>query len=321
MRIEPNHLTKDVGLKFDNQVILGIEEVTDFIESNQSCFEEMDLKPLQGSHMLYGYNSLGYAVKIGYQDSHIQRIIISSKAPKYKRMKAIIAYDGFQYNGFQIQDKQKTIQGELSEIISSVNNEKTNVHGASRTDTGVHANYYVCHFDSKRKFSEDTWKELLNHRLPNDIFVKSMEETHPLFHSRYDVFMKRYVYRIRIGDRNPLKIKYEWAIKDLDINLIQQNLDMLMGTHDFSSFCKGHPDDTVRTIYRAEMVRNGDEIELIFEGNGFLRHMIRIIVYAVVQIATRKHQLSIADIMNEKNRNHTKHMAPACGLYLDYIEY
>jgi len=321
MDIDVLLLTDNVGLKFDDSVILGRENVQKFIEENFDKFQNLDLSRIDESHMLYGYNEFGNPIKIGFNKDGIERIIIFTKSEPKTRFRGVIAYDGHKYAGFQIQANQATIQGVLTDIVSSINGSNTLIQGCSRTDTGVHANNYVFHFDGQREITAKRWKQLLNYRLPNDILVKGIEQVHPLFHSRYDVYKKRYIYKIRLGERNPFQANYEWVLSNLNLDLIQKNLKHLIGTHDFSSFCKGNPDDTIRTLMSAELIMNDDEISLVFEGDGVLRYMVRIIVFALVEIASGKLDMDIEAIIKEKNRAHTKHMAPACGLYLDEIIY
>ncbi len=191
-------LDKSIGLKFNTQIILGREEVITFLEEHKIYFAELDVSPIEDSKMIYGYNKLGNPVKLGFDGQAIQRIVLVTKTLKTIRYKAVCTYDGHRYNGFQIQKNHNTIQGELTKIISSVNGKDTLVQGASRTDTGVHALNYVFHFDSDKSLSESRWLELLNYQLPNDIHIKSICKTHPLFHSRYDVHMKRYIYKIKL---------------------------------------------------------------------------------------------------------------------------
>jgi len=321
MELDLDLLTQDVGLKYDEQVILGREKVLNFIESHADDFNDLDLSRIGESHMLYGYNKDHFPIKIGFSGEGIQRIVLVKNDSSFHRVRIDIAYDGHRYSGFQIQDKHLTVQGVLTEIISVINGLGTLIQGCSRTDTGVHANNYVCHFDTERDFSESRWLELLNYRLPNDIIVKKVEFVHPLFHSRYDVYKKRYIYKLRIGERDPFKSNYVWVVPKLNLDILETNLNQLVGTHDFLSFCKGQPDDTVRTVMKTKMKTKNDDIYLIFEGDGFLRYMIRIIVQALVEIASGKLSVDISEIIAEKNRQHTKHMAPASGLYLDEITY
>lgn len=321
MKLDINNLHPDVGLKCDETVILGKDDVSNFIAEHMDKFSDLNMKSIHDSQMLYGYNADGNPIKIGFENRMIRRIILITEPVTRKRFVAKIAYDGHLYNGFQIQKDQKTIQGELTKIVSNINGYDTLIQGASRTDTGVHANNYVIHFDTIRDLSSEQWLELLNHQLPKDILVRTVEETHPIFHSRYDVYKKKYIYKLNMDDQDPFMIHYEWSIPEINLDILQENLNQLIGTHNFLSFCKGTPDSPERTIYNAEVIVKNNEIHLVFEGNGFLRYMIRILVYALVQIASQKIDVSITDILKERSRKHTKNLAPASGLYLDEITY
>jgi tRNA pseudouridine38-40 synthase len=321
MKLDIELLHEDVGFKLDELVFLGKSSVKEAVREHANLFEGIAVSPINNSHMAYGYNKLGNPIKLGFDGELINRIVLLTKTDESIRYKGIISYDGHRYNGFQVQKDQPTIQGELTKVISVVNGNETLIQGASRTDAGVHALNYVFHFDTDKPLTKQKWFEYLNYQLPKDIQVKSLEEIHPLFHSRYDVYKKRYIYKIMLNERDPLRINYEWYLENLDINILKQNLIQLIGTHDFASFCKGQPSSTIRTIYKTDLKRNGGELVLSFEGNGFLRYMIRIIVYSLVQIANGNLDISIADIIKEKSRKYTKNLAPACGLYLEEIIY
>lgn len=321
MDIDVKYLHENVGFKLDELVIIGKKEATKVLKKNACLFQNISLHKIDNSHMLYGFNELGNPIKIGFEGDLISRIIILTTKVNYERFKVCIAYDGSRYAGFQIQKNETTIQGELTKAISFVNNDETLVQGASRTDAGVHATNYVFHFDTDKDLTEDQWLKYLNHQLPKDIYVKTLAEVHPLFHARYDVFKKRYIYKIKLGERDPLRINYEWFIETLNVERLKKIIEELVGEHDFTSFCKGNPGATKRTIFDVDVIQNEHDVELVFVGNGFLRYMIRIIVYALVQIANGNLLLSVTDLINEKSREHTKHLAPAIGLYLDEIMY
>ena len=314
-------LDDEIGLKFNENIILGKNNVNGFITNHHELFNELNLESIDNSQMLYGYNSLGNPIKLGFNGEKIKRIIVISNSISTNRYKAIISYDGSRYSGFQIQKNQITIQGELSKAISSINNIRTSVHGASRTDAGVHALEYVFHFDAFNKLTPSRWKALLNYQLPKDIYVSSVKSVHPLFHSRYDVYKKEYVYRIRVKEKNPFMIKYEWQIDDINIDVLKQQIEQIIGTHDFLSFCKGQPISSIRTIFNAKVIEEGSLISLVFEGDGFLRYMIRILVYTLVEVSKGHLKMNISEILDEKSRKHTKHLAPASGLYLNKITY
>lgn len=320
MSINLHNLSDNVAIKYNDELHFGKESVIKFIKKNGNLFLDFDVNPIGNSHMLYGYNSLGNPVKIGFDKGKIQRIIMTSPQ-KYHRFLMTVSYDGKEYAGFQIQEDQPTIQGELSKIISAVNDEETLVQGASRTDAGVHAINQKAHFDSTRDIKSEKWLEILNHQLNKHIYVKSIIEVHPLFHSRYDVYKKRYTYRLKTKSFNPLKYDYSWYVENIDMEILKKSMEEIVGTHDFISYSKGEVKDTVRKIFNTEISENYYGINLIFEGNGFLRNMIRLLVQHMVELATGNSDVSVTDVLKEKSREHTKHMAPPNGLYLEEVIY
>lgn len=321
MRLAECAIHDDIGLKVDALVVLGKKDVTNYIDDHPDLFEGIDVSAFEGSAMLYGKTANGHHIKLGFKDAYLQRIVLVTKPLVYQRYKAVMSYDGHLYNGFQIQKNQPSIQGELTKVISSINGVNTLVQGASRTDTGVHAFNYVFHFDGHREISEGRWLELMNHHLPKDMHIKQVLKTHPLFHARYDVLKKRYVYKIKLGDMDPFRYFYEWHIKILDVDILKTNIQQVIGKHDFTSFCKGTPDSPYRTVYDARVEQQGDHLDLWFEADGFLRYMIRILVRSLVDIASGKQDITITELLSQKSRKHTKHLAPPRGLYLSEIIY
>ncbi|PKK95352.1 MAG: tRNA pseudouridine(38-40) synthase TruA [Tenericutes bacterium HGW-Tenericutes-5] len=315
------NLNQNVALKVDDLVILNKELVEDYIAKNKELFEEITFTDHLNYHMKYGYNKNHNPVKIAFLDNEIQRIIIKTKNFSQKRVRIDLMYDGSAYHGFQIQANGKTIQGELSKLISEVNNKEILVQGASRTDALVHAKMQVIHFDDESNLSKEEWLRFLNNRLPKDIFITNIELMHPLFHSRYDVYEKEYVYKIKLGDYDPFLLNYAWNIEYLDFVRLNDQIKKIIGTHDFTSFAKGIKGDNVRTIYKSGYKLDDDILEIHITGNGFLRYMVRLIIAHAINYATKKIDIDILEILNEKSRRHTKNLAPAEGLYLNKIIY
>ena len=309
------------GMKVDKALYLDIENVSDFITSHKDTFQNVCLEGFDGSRMLYGENEKCQLFKVGYTFDKISRIIISSKLPKTKRVGMVVSYDGTGFFGFQSQTKARTVQKTIETILSEINGQATICHGASRTDTGVHAINQVIDFETSNQFSEDRWLYVMNRKLPSDIYVKKVFFAHPLFHSRYDVYKKEYRYILNTNEYDPLKGNYEWTVDKLDLKILRDNLAQLVGTFDFTSFCTGEKDDMQRTIYEASAFEKEGIITLVFVGGGFLHHMIRLIVFQLVQLATNKSERTIRMLLEEKSRAHTTRMAPAAGLYLANVEY
>ena len=151
--------------------------------------------------------------------------------------------------------------------------------------------------------------------------IMNIEIVHPLFHSRYDVYEKEYLYKIKLGDYDPFLLNYAWNIEYLDFLRLNDQLKKIIGTNDFTSFAKGIKGDNIRTIYQSGYKLDDDILEIYISGNGFLRYMVRLIIAHVVNYATKKTDMDILCILDEKSRKNTKELAPAGGLYLNKIIY
>jgi tRNA pseudouridine38-40 synthase len=197
----------------------------------------------------------------------------------------------------------------------------TVLNGASRTDTGVHAAGQVVHFDTTRTIPPDRWKVILNHSLSPDLHVVDASYAHPLFHSRFDVHEKEYRYTIDQGEFDPLRRRYAWYTEAFDVSILEREMKSVLGTHDFTSFCTGEQDIPIRTIREARVERDGTKVVLVFIGEGFLHHMIRILVATLVRIAQGRMKEDIASLIAARSRVKTKEIAPAAGLCLMRVKY
>lgn len=239
------------------------------------------------------------------------------------------AYDGSKYSGYQKQPKMKTIQGELEKALKQLNAGKSvSLVASGRTDAGVHAYNQRAHFDFDTKISCDKIKQGLNSLIPDDIYVKKIFEVDENFHARYDVKAKEYIYKINMGNYNPIEKDYVYQYnKKLDISEMERALKYLEGTHDFRSFVKidEEKDDYVRTIVQTTLfrdVKNVNEITISILGTGFMRYMVRNIVGMLIEIGEGKYKSEeIIDILRAKDRTKAGICAPACGLYLRDVYY
>ena len=150
------------------------------------------------------------------------------------------AYDGSKYKGFQKQPKAKTIQGEIEKALKILNNdEKVEIHASGRTDAGVHALNQKAHFDMDLKMPIEKLQKALNSLLPNDIYVKSIVEVSDTFHARYNVKAKEYIYKINMGEYNPIEKDYVYQYnKRLDVVEMERALKYLEGTIILNLFLK-----------------------------------------------------------------------------------
>jgi tRNA pseudouridine38-40 synthase len=264
----------------------------------------------------------GGLIKIFSYDDWIGKIIWFEPSVVRQRIKLTLEYDGTLFAGFQMQKDLRTVQSELTDVLTRINDHSTPVTGASRTDAGVHAFGQVAHFDTNHDFSERKWKIILNHALPADLHVVSVKKVHPLFHARFDVDTKEYQYILNLGDYSALRRNQEWSLEHpIDLAVLESELAKIVGTHDFQSFCKGENESTVRTIYEAKMTVKEDHVILSFKGNGFLHNMIRLLVGSMVAIASGVSTVDMTEILSDRNRIHTKYLAPSGGLYLLRINY
>lgn len=245
------------------------------------------------------------------------------------RYKAIIAYDGTNYSGFQRQPNGRTVQEEIEKTLQKMNNgEPVMIHGSGRTDAGVHALGQVIHFDYPEKREIERMRFALDTQTPEDIAVKAVEIVSDEFHSRYHVVEKTYRFKVDIGKpRSPFRRFYAaYYPYPLDIEKMQRAIKDLLGTHDFTSFCAtgSSVTDKVRTIYQADLDINeaGDELTFTFRGNGFLYKMIRILVGTLLKIGNgRMKEDSIPAIIAAKDRNAAGPTAHPEGLYLVEVKY
>jgi tRNA pseudouridine38-40 synthase len=248
-----------------------------------------------------------------------------------RNIKITVAYDGAGFHGWQVQPGVPTIQGALNEAASQITQDKIIVHGASRTDTGVHALGQVAHFRTHSGLSTTEFQRALNGLLPPTIRVAGAEEVGPDFHSRWQAQAKTYRYRIfRRKILSPFDylrvLHYPWP---LDEDAMAAAAREFEGEHDFTSFAaaSGMENDDremTRTIFSSEIVREPqvDEIVYLVRGRSFLRYMVRKMVGTLIEVG--KGKLSPADIsriLAARDRNASGQTAPPEGLYLMSLEY
>ena len=204
-----------------------------------------------------------------------------------KRVGLVVAYDGTNYSGWQIQPNGITIQGVLNDTLSDLLGEKIEIMGASRTDAGVHALGNVAVFDTNTRIPGEKISYALNQRLPEDIRIQLSEEVEPDFHPRYCDSEKTYEYRI-LNRKFPVPTErlysYFYHYK-LDVDKMREATSYLIGRHDFASFCGtgAQVKSTVRTITGIDVWRDGDIVTIRVKGEGFLYNMVRIIAGTLIQ--------------------------------------
>ncbi len=240
-----------------------------------------------------------------------------------------IQYDGTRYKGWQRQKgTEMTIQGKLEKVLSVYAGRELEIQGAGRTDAGVHALEQVAnvHFSDEFAPEPGALKGYLNEYLPEDIRVLSVERAGERFHSRLNARGKRYSYHIIKHDRDCVfQRKYAWkAENDLDIDKMKKAAGYLLGSHDFQSFCSraSKKKSTVRTIHSIDIQETEDLIYLIYEGNGFLHNMVRILTGTLVGTGSGKlSPEEIPEILEKRERQYAGETAPARGLFLEKVYY
>ena len=243
-----------------------------------------------------------------------------------KRLLLTLCYDGTNYHGWQVQKNADTIQSKIQDALQEVLNFRPNVTGCSRTDAGVHANMFCCHFDCDTNISNQKLPMALNAHLPSDIRVLKCEQVDNDFHSRYSCKSKNYIYKIYTGNiASPFSYKYSLHYaKDIDVNLLNEQAKDFIGQYDFSAFCASGSsvDDKTRTVTQFDVYQKDDMIYFSVTADGFLYNMVRIMVGTLLSINEGKiPKNSIKNIIMSKQRSNAGKTAPAHALYLNRVNY
>lgn len=250
-----------------------------------------------------------------------------------RNIKLIIAYDGSEFSGWQRQLHVTTIQGEIERCLCQITQEKVSLHGAGRTDAGVHAEGMVAHFVTATSTSCDGFLCGLNSMLCTAIRILTVSETSSDFHARFAATGKHYIYSVFTG-RIHLPNQRLYALHvtaKLHLDTIRYCLRLLEGSHDFSSFENTGSRDknktsgrgAVRTIYRAACIeKDSDILEFHFIGDGFLRHMVRNMMGTILETGKGKYSVTeFNNILTAKDRSLAGTTAPAHGLTLKEVFY
>lgn len=243
-----------------------------------------------------------------------------------RKIQLIVEYDGTNYAGWQRQENSLAVQQVVEDALSKLTKEKIVIHGASRTDAGVHALGQSAHFKTESKIPADKFSYALNTILPPDVRIRESRQVPDDFHARFCSKGKRYRYLFHAHPHASAinRLTRAHIIYPLDVDRMQREAQTLVGTHDFAAFAASGSvvKDTVRTIYRADLSRDGDEVKLIVEGNGFLYNMVRIIAGTLVGVGTGKLEPgAFAKAIETGNRLDLGVTAPAHGLTLMEVFY
>jgi len=233
-----------------------------------------------------------------------------------------LSYDGSKFYGYQIQKGKTTVEGELEKVLSKIFNKKINTIGASRTDKDVHALSQYCHFDAD-KMDIKRLIHSMNSMINESIHIKKILKVDDKFHSRFNVIKKEYVYKINMGEYNPIEKDYVLQYnKKIDKKLLDEFVFKMSGIHNFRSFTSDKEKDNYQRDLTLTYKVQNNILYLTFKSSGFLRYMIRNIVGLLLDINDGKKSVSDIDkIFMSENRCSCGKCASGCGLYLKEVYY
>jgi tRNA pseudouridine38-40 synthase len=243
------------------------------------------------------------------------------------RYKLLIEYDGAPFAGWQIQADAPTVQGVLTAAVEAFSGEKVAVHGAGRTDAGVHALGQVAHVDLQKEWDTDTVRDALTAQLrPNPVAVLAAERVAEDFDARFSARARHYVYRI-VNRRADLALERgrAWRVpRPLDAKAMQAAAQGLLGKHDFTTFraAECQAKSPVKTLDRLDVAREGDEIRVSASARSFLHHQVRSMVGSLVLVGEgRWSAQDLASALAARDRTACGPIAPPDGLYLVRVDY
>lgn len=244
-----------------------------------------------------------------------------------QNIKIILQYEGTKYQGWQRQEStDNTIQGKLEAILTKMCDKKVEIDGAGRTDAGVHALGQVANFHIDTEMSLEEIMNYINTYLPEDIAVIEIEEVPERFHSRLNAKGKTYCYRVlnsnvpHVFDRRYVTIYPE----TLDVKAMREAAHILCGKHDFKAFTsnKRSKKSTVRTVEEIKIEQIGEEIRFTFKGDGFLYHMVRIMMGTILEVGVHKREVAqLQQLLLQGTREDAGALVPAKGLTLVEVCY
>ena len=240
------------------------------------------------------------------------------------RVKCIVSYDGSQFHGFQIQNHQRTVQGEIQKALRKINEEDVIIHASGRTDAKVHGVHQVFHFDTKKELPEEQWKRAINHFMPNDIYIIEAKYVDEEFHSRYSAVKKEYKYYLSMNEYNPFQTDYIYQYgRVLDIEQMKDAAKIFLGEHDFASYCSyDQYGNTIRTLYTLNIEEKNGIVTFQLIGNGFRRYMVRHIVGGLIQVgAKRISKEKLKEMLDSCGEKKCLFKAKPQGLYLQEVFY
>ncbi|NJN85535.1 MAG: tRNA pseudouridine(38-40) synthase TruA [Leptolyngbyaceae cyanobacterium SL_7_1] len=251
----------------------------------------------------------------------------SASPETVQRVALVIQYLGTHFHGWQRQPRHRTVQEEIEQVLSSVLKRPVTLHGAGRTDAGVHAAAQVAHFDAPILIPAHRWADILNHRLPSDIVIRASAKVDRQWHARFSALWRRYRYTIYTDARPNLFLQastWHYYHGCLDETLMQAALNPLIGRHHLAAF---HRAGSSRKhswveVQDAACIRRGSLIQIELQANGFLYGMVRLLVGLLAEVGRGwRSPEHFTSIWQEQRRDQVKYAAPPNGLCLLRIGY
>lgn len=233
-----------------------------------------------------------------------------------------IAYDGSKFLGFQRLNKGYSVQKSLEKALSIINKEKVEVKGAGRTDRGVHAYGQRVSFELKYNIPPLQLKNAINSLINDYIRVTDCIIVDDDFHARFSVKTKQYTYKVNLANYDPVMVDYVYQCPyHLNVKKMKKCARLFKGVHDFHNFVSGSRANYKAIIYKIKFKKKDNILEITFIGKSFYRYMIRNMIGALIEVGRGKEDIKRVKEMLKTTKAMSLFTAPACGLYLDKIEY
>lgn len=253
--------------------------------------------------------------------------MVALSSQSHQRVALVIQYLGTDFHGWQRQARHRTVQEEIETALQRVLGHPVTLHGAGRTDAGVHAAAQVAHFDATGPIPAERWAAILNSHLPNDILIRASAAVSLVWHARFCAKWRRYRYTIYTEAKPNLFVQpfsWHYYYAPLDESLIQAALTPLLGKHHLAAF---HRAGSARShswveVQAAECYREGPFLQIEIQANGFLYGMVRLLVGLLVQVGNGQlTPASFTELWQQQRREEVKYAAPAHGLCLLRVGY
>ncbi|AFZ37553.1 tRNA pseudouridine synthase A [Stanieria cyanosphaera PCC 7437] len=257
--------------------------------------------------------------------NHQQHLI--KNPDSVQRVALVIQYLGTNFHGWQRQPNQRTVQEEIEIALASVVGHSVIIHGAGRTDAGVHAAAQVAHFEYVGPIPAVKWAKILNNKLPQDILIRASAQVSPTWHARFSALWRRYRYTIYTDKQPNLfvhSVSWHYYQTPLEESLIQTALNPLIGKHHLAAFRRSGSQrkHSWVDIQEAECYRNGSFLNLEIQANGFLYGMVRLLVGMLIEVGTTERSPEdFTELWQNQRREEVKYSAPAKGLCLLRVGY